>query len=176
MQYYPWRHSTCLLQQFSQLMAEWCELWDGFEARSCYYTTMPCHWYQFSVLGQFIPCSVAQSVSCSETIRPTSRQEYNACKSPASLLRAISCTAERHLISPRWAEDGSRHHVESHVSTDDVFASCSTVQLQSYSNTVAMNAVRNLNQPEEQTQACNKLRLEQGHAGFSAGECHFIKE
>ncbi len=174
MQYYSWRHWTCLLQQFSHLMAEWCELWDSFRARSSYFT-MPCHWYQFSVLGQFIPCGVAHSVSCSETIRFTSRQEYNACKSLASLLRAISCTAERRLISPRWAEEGSWRHVESHVGTDDVFASCSTVQLQSYSNTAAMSAVRNFNQPEEQTQACSKLRLERGHAGFSAGECNFIK-
>lgn len=89
---YCWRHWTCLLQQFSQLMVEWCELWDSFEARSFYYT-MPCHWYQFSVLGQFIPCGVAHSVSCSETIRSTSRQEYNACKYLDSLLRAISCPA-----------------------------------------------------------------------------------
>ncbi len=101
---YSWRHWTCLLQQFSQLMVEWCEPFDSFEARSFYYT-MPCHWYQFSVLGQFIPCGVAHSVSCSETIRSTSRQEYNACKYLDSLLRAISCPTERHLISPRWAED-----------------------------------------------------------------------
>ncbi len=162
---YSWRHWTCLLQQFSQLMVEWCELFDSFEARSFYYT-MPCHWYQFSVLGQFIPCGVAHSVSCSETIRSTSRQEYNACKYLDSLLRAISCPTERHLISPRWAEDGLRHRVESHGGTDNVFASCSTVQLQSYSNTAAMSAVRDFNQPEEQTQACSKLRLERAMLDF----------
>lgn len=109
-------------------MAEWCELWDGFKAESSYYT-MPCHWYQFSVLGQFIPCGVAHAVSCSKTIRSASRQEYNACKSLSSLLREISCTAERHLISLRWAEDSLRHHVESHVGADNVFGFCSTVQL-----------------------------------------------
>lgn len=42
-----------------------------------------------------------------------------------------------------------------------------------YSNTAAMSAIRNLNQLDEQTQACSELERE--HAGFSTGECNFIK-
>lgn len=126
-------------------MAECCELRDVLEGKSSY-STMPCHWYQFSVPGQFIPRGAAQAVLCSKTIRSTSRQEYNACKSSYCEWFLVQQNNWYH-----WGEEGSGHHVKSLLVADDVF-SCSAVQLQSYSNIAPMSTMRNLHQPEEQTQ------------------------